>query len=418
VTSHECSPAKVTVAIPTYNRAQLLRRSLESALAQDYPGVRILVLDNASTDATAEVVAKFANRRIDYVRNPVNIGLFGNFCRAVELNQSPYLVVFGDDDVMLPGFIQETASALDRHPAAGFAAVRTSYIDLTGSAVNPMGGRYLSDHIPAGLMRGTEFIRRILDGRKYILQLSGALLRAAAVAEHRNFEVTHSCYNLDINMFLRLASSWDVAFIDSELVLISDHPDQDSHRHFRADTGTGRLAVQAELTDAVAHLMRSELSEEPGFRRWLADRLLRVSAWRSELTAELLPELNLSWSEKMAAALRELEAVMPEAGDLILVDEATFGIDSLHGRRARPFLEAPGGGYGGFPVDDAQAIEALEAMRARGASRMVFGWPSLWWLEYFDGLAAHLDANYPQMLRTGRLAVYDLSRAGWKGAGA
>lgn len=65
------SEAKVTIAIPTYNRARLLKVCLESVLAQDHPDFGVVVLDNASSDDTQTVVRSFADRdrRVTYIRN-------------------------------------------------------------------------------------------------------------------------------------------------------------------------------------------------------------------------------------------------------------------------------------------------------------------------------------------------------------
>ena len=72
---------KVTIAIPTYNRAQLLKISMQSVLDQDYPDFRILVLDNASSDNTEEVVRSFSDTRITYHRNKKNVGKRYLHCR-------------------------------------------------------------------------------------------------------------------------------------------------------------------------------------------------------------------------------------------------------------------------------------------------------------------------------------------------
>ena len=69
---------RVTVFIPTYNRARLLPEAIESVLAQTYDDFRLEVSDNASDDATPEVVASFDDPRLEYVRQPENLGLLGN----------------------------------------------------------------------------------------------------------------------------------------------------------------------------------------------------------------------------------------------------------------------------------------------------------------------------------------------------
>lgn len=71
---------KVSIMIPTYNRASFLQMAVESSLAQDYSNLEVIVSDNASTDNTAEVVEKYRNNpKFKYHRNESNIGLGANW---------------------------------------------------------------------------------------------------------------------------------------------------------------------------------------------------------------------------------------------------------------------------------------------------------------------------------------------------
>src|SRR5215831_17377998 len=88
----------VTVGIPTYNRAEWLRESIASVLAQSYANFQLLISDNASDDTTEEVVASFDDSRIDYVRSVTNVGLVNNFNRLVEFAKGEFLIILPDDD--------------------------------------------------------------------------------------------------------------------------------------------------------------------------------------------------------------------------------------------------------------------------------------------------------------------------------
>ena len=132
-TRHDVYP-EVTIAVPTYNRSELLKITLKSILEQDYPNFKVLVLDNASPDTTNKVVKSFADKRITYVCNEINIGMFQNWNRAFELNSSPYLCIFPDDDVMLQGFIEMSVNALDNNPHVGFSFSMADGIDINGDA--------------------------------------------------------------------------------------------------------------------------------------------------------------------------------------------------------------------------------------------------------------------------------------------
>jgi glycosyltransferase involved in cell wall biosynthesis len=64
----------VSVVLPTYNRADTLKRSIQSVLSQSFTDFELIVVDDASRDESAEVVASFDDSRIKYVRNEFNLG--------------------------------------------------------------------------------------------------------------------------------------------------------------------------------------------------------------------------------------------------------------------------------------------------------------------------------------------------------
>src|SRR5262249_33266829 len=78
-----------------------------------------------------------------------------------------------------------------------------------------------------------------------------------------------------------------------------------------------------------------------------------------------------------------IASLIPDAEPFILVDQEVFRNELAAGRRAIPFLERDGR-YWGVPSDDATAIEELKRLRRSGASFIVFGWPALWWLDYYS----------------------------------
>jgi hypothetical protein len=128
---------------------------------------------------------------------------------------------------------------------------------------------------------------------------------------------------------------------------------------------------------------------------------------RSALTHELVPELNLSWDERIEIARDEIVAIIDPGKTFILVDEGEWGAEMAPERQVIPFLERDGC-YWGVPADDRIAIEELERLRGKGAAFVVFGWPAFWWLDYFSGLREHLQSRYSCVLSNSRFVVYDL----------
>lgn len=101
--------------IITYNRAAQLRCTLQAFYDAGLTSMELTVLDNASPDATGDVVAEFQKRwpRLRYARNRYNIGGCANYLRAVEISEGKYCWVIGDDDRWLFDSLEELIRCLD-----------------------------------------------------------------------------------------------------------------------------------------------------------------------------------------------------------------------------------------------------------------------------------------------------------------
>lgn len=112
--------ARITTIIPTYRRPRLLRRALGSVLAQGDGDFEVRVYDNASGDATADVVREFAGRdgRVHYFCHRENIGAARNFEFALGRVETAYFNFLSDDDLLLPGFFATALALFAAHPDA------------------------------------------------------------------------------------------------------------------------------------------------------------------------------------------------------------------------------------------------------------------------------------------------------------
>ena len=108
-------PGRFTIAIPTYNRAGFLRRSLQAALSQTYEKVEVLVCDNASTDDTPSVVSEFG-ARVRYHRHDRNLGASPNFLSAPLLATGEFFSWLQDDDQIHRDFAARAVKALTAAP--------------------------------------------------------------------------------------------------------------------------------------------------------------------------------------------------------------------------------------------------------------------------------------------------------------
>jgi GT2 family glycosyltransferase len=125
----------LSIVVPTFNRVDLLRQTVASVLAQDSGDFELVVIDDASEDATWEYLGGLADDRVRTHRNPARVGLSRNFNRAVELSRGRYAYILQDDDLAEPSLVSTIADATARQPAADIVCFATCLID--GDGGNP-----------------------------------------------------------------------------------------------------------------------------------------------------------------------------------------------------------------------------------------------------------------------------------------
>ena len=107
---------KVSVCIPTYNRASILPYAVQSVLAQTFTDFELIICDDASPDNTADVVSNWDAPRIRYIRHPQNIKRSRNMRSGYEAARGKYFIKFDDDDALTTTFLEKTVAVLESHP--------------------------------------------------------------------------------------------------------------------------------------------------------------------------------------------------------------------------------------------------------------------------------------------------------------
>jgi glycosyltransferase involved in cell wall biosynthesis len=121
----------IDVAIPNYNYGRFLRECVESVLSQNVPSLRILIIDNASTDNSCEIAQQLAteDRRIHLVRHPSNLGHQASFNEAIDWAESDLFMILCADDILTEGSLARALAVMRETPQVTFA--------FGGLAVNP-----------------------------------------------------------------------------------------------------------------------------------------------------------------------------------------------------------------------------------------------------------------------------------------
>src|ERR1700676_3828738 len=140
---------RVSVTIVTFNSGRFIKRCLESVLAQKYPDREIIIIDNCSTDGTADILEQFEDR-CQIVYNSENIGFAAAQNQAIALSNGDWVLTLNPDVLLLPDFIRGLVDAGQLNPKIGavcgkllamtatFDIPAKPLVDSTGIYFNPM----------------------------------------------------------------------------------------------------------------------------------------------------------------------------------------------------------------------------------------------------------------------------------------
>ena len=122
---------KVSIIIPAYNKAEYTRQTVESVLAQTYPGIEIIVVDDGSSDTTPQVMAGYGTR-IRYIRK-ANGGACSARNEGIRNASGEYVAFIDCDDLYHPEKIERCVDCLENNPFFGFVYTAASFIDQKGN---------------------------------------------------------------------------------------------------------------------------------------------------------------------------------------------------------------------------------------------------------------------------------------------
>jgi glycosyltransferase involved in cell wall biosynthesis len=215
--------ARVTVVIPTYNRADLLQRAIDSVFAQTLDDFELYIADNASEDETPDVVARLDDPRVHDARVERNIGPSANFTRSLYLGTAPYVTMLQDDDLMLPENLERKVALLDAWPTVAVAHAAFRYVDEHDQVVK----EYATwTHARADVIEpGALFVERCL-GAGARVNFSSAVMRRTCILGER-WDPADGRPS-DLGAFMRIARRGDVGYIDTPLTAVRRHAASDT----------------------------------------------------------------------------------------------------------------------------------------------------------------------------------------------
>ena len=106
---------KISVVMPVYNGEKYLREAIDSILAQTFKDFELIIVDDASTDRTAEIITSYSDERIVYLKNDKNLKISDTLNKGIENSHGEYIARMDADDVSLPERLEKQAEFLDTH---------------------------------------------------------------------------------------------------------------------------------------------------------------------------------------------------------------------------------------------------------------------------------------------------------------
>ena len=239
----------VSVIIPTYNRADLVRQALASVKAQTYRDFEIVVVDDGGTDGTYEVLS--ADRELRVLRHPDRRGVSAARNLGVAEARGEWLAFLDSDDLWLPDKLARQISWLESQPELLICQTDETWV-RRGVRVNK----------PAA--------HRKVAGRIFLPSLARCMISPSAVILNRRLLQDHGAFDAtlpaaeDYDLWLRLTWRYEVGLVDEPLVIKrGGHPDQLS-----AQWGIDRFRIRAlvkllaepDLPEAYARAARQMLA--------------------------------------------------------------------------------------------------------------------------------------------------------------
>lgn len=270
------SPPLVSICIPVYNGESFIAGAIESALRQTHQRIEVLVLDNASTDRTLDVVAGFSDSRLRVETSASTSSAGANWNRALDAAVGDYVKLLSADDYLYPSCIERQLRPLIAHDDVVMVCSSRDIVDESGRRLMTRGLR------TEGLVTGGKARRRVVrSGTNPIGETASVLLRTSTARAAGGFEVTDP-YTVDVAFWLRVLECGNLFVVSGPLSA------------YRLSGGSWSVAVAGRHA-ADYRAMLKGLRADPDITP--LDRLLgRVLATANGLARQVL-YLTRRWSE-------------------------------------------------------------------------------------------------------------------------
>ena len=210
----EAASPTISVIVPTFNRAALLRETVESILAQTFQDFELIIVDNMSTDGTEGYVSHIADNRIHYLRNNNNGVIAVNRNLGIKAARGEYVALCDDDDLWLPIKLEKQLAVMQADP---------EIILCYSNALLLLGNEPLKGLLVKRRHTGQHF-KRLLRGN--LIPNSSVLVRKSVIDDLGGFDEDPLLKGAeDYETWLRAAFRGRFCYLDEGLIQYRIHPE-------------------------------------------------------------------------------------------------------------------------------------------------------------------------------------------------
>ena len=217
---------RVSVVIITYNHGRFIGDAIQSVLSQTFPDFEVVVVDDGSSDNTAEVVRPFP---VKYFWQE-NQGVCRAYNRGIDLSQGEYILFLDADDMLLPDTLRKEVEVLDANPQVAFCYGEAYMMNDEGKHIYRV--RKSTFLKRSGIVDGMQQIRELLFANR--ITSSTVMLRRRCLDEVGRFDEGIGAIAEDRHLYIRLAKRYPLFYLAEPLVKYRVHPEQ-THRRVTYD---------------------------------------------------------------------------------------------------------------------------------------------------------------------------------------
>lgn len=249
----------VSICIPTYNNADYICETLDTVMNQTYEKIELVVVDDNSKDETWNIINKYkeeyerqnpqSKKLIRIYKNENNLGMSGNWNRALELCTGEYLKLICADDLLDENLTEREVRIMEEYPEVICVSSDTQFIDLSGRKK----GQY-KRYKKSGIVNGIEAVQSCIFTRDRLGAPVANLFRRTVYEQVGGFDPSF-VYIIDYDFYMRVYCAGKVYIIHEPLNFFRIRNDSNTGQVLSGDKGAIYIGEHRRLVTKVAGVL-------------------------------------------------------------------------------------------------------------------------------------------------------------------